>query len=68
MISTYRRYTTEFKKYANGVMECVKAPDFLLEQNKKLKGARRKYRAIDKDGLARIGEKVMLAEIILCFL
>jgi hypothetical protein len=58
MIATYRRYATDFKKYSNGIMESVRAPDCVLDSNKKLKGASRKYRAIDKDGLARIGEKV----------
>ena len=31
MIATYRRYATDFKKYSNGIMESVRAPDCVLD-------------------------------------
>ena len=60
MVASYRRYQTDFKKYPNGVMEGIKAPDCVLEGDKKLKGARKKYRAVDIDGLGKVGEKVSI--------
>ena len=58
-----RRYNTEVMKNAN-TMDRILAPE-MIEDNRKRMGKRvvRRHRALDKDGIARVGEKISSGDV-----
>lgn len=58
-----RRYNTEVMKNANS-MDRILAPE-MIEDNRKRMGRRvvRRHRALDKDGIARVGEKMSSGDV-----
>jgi DNA-directed RNA polymerase III subunit RPC2 len=53
-----RRYQTNLKQYNNGVMDIISKPPEIPETTDRRYNMLKKYHALDKDGLARVGEKL----------
>lgn len=58
-----RRYVTEIVKYSN-CMDRILQPE-MIEDNRKRMGKRvvKRHRALDKDGIARVGEKISNGDV-----
>ena len=59
-VAIYKRYLTEFDKYKIGVSDILEPPEHMVDMGRKKKvgGNFKREHALDKSGLARIGEKV----------
>jgi DNA-directed RNA polymerase III subunit RPC2 len=58
-----RRYQTNLKKHANGTSDILVAPPNIPPPTEKKANMLKKFRALDKDGLARVGEELRDGDI-----
>ena len=61
-VAIFKRYLVEFEKYKIGVSDILEPPEHLIDMGKKRRAGghfhRERDHALDKSGLARIGERV----------